>query len=402
MAIILKEEFYSAVSQNVCDSVCCSFQFAKKIGINIFLIGGIVRDLILKKPVKDIDIAVQGDAIEFSELLKKECDCEIIAIQEKLRTTKVKFQNGVVIDFASTREEKYIQSGVLPEAYNFGCELEKDVRRRDFTINTLALNSDFELVDYYDGYSDIQNKKIRILHKNSFIDDPSRIIRALKFSERFDFVIENETLCLMQNYLEEVNSSMPLERIKGELKQYFEIDKKGLYERFVSSNAYKLISDNPVKKYDEDRLNELLDYDLFVKEERWFIDIIMLILNSDYAIDRLNLNSCEKKILKESREVMKKPCLKDKVAVYNLFNEMNGISIAIYYVLTLNPMVKTFLEVLRDVKLLITGKDLIELGLLPSPYFNKIFNAVLKEKLDGKLKTKEEELKFLQKYIGKR
>lgn len=400
MIISLENEFNEAISVEFKLAVQTSFSVAQKYGFEIFLIGGIVRDLILKNPLKDIDIAVQGDAVDFAKILEKE-GFKILNIQENLRTAKVEFPNKVVIDFASTREENYIQSGVLPVAYNFGCTLEKDVQRRDFSINTLAMNSNYELVDYCSGYDDLANKKIRILHEKSFIDDPSRIIRTLKFKERFDFGIEDNTFKLLQEYLNDVNSDMPLERIKSELKQYFEIKKEGLYERFISSNAYKLISDNPIKEFDESTLAKLSEYELYDESEKWFLYIILLIVNSDFAIDRLNMNSFEKKILKETRCLLQKEIIEDKVAVYNLFNDLTGLSIAIYYVLTQNKMVKMFLDALKDIKILINGKDLIDLGLLPSSYFNKLFDVVLKEKLDGKLKTKEEEINFVKQFIEK-
>ena len=403
MVIFLKNEFENLVDIDFRDAVLMASSLAEKFGIDIFLIGGIVRDLIMNNQIKDVDIAVQADAVEFAQKLEGDFGCEILNIQENLRTAKVKFSNGVVIDFASTREEKYTESGVLPVAYNFGCDLEKDVRRRDFTINTLALKltgeDKYSLVDYFNGYDDIQNKKIRILHEKSFIDDPSRIIRALKFKERFDFELELQTSNLMQEYLQNINDNMPLERIKGELRQYFEIKKDGLYEKIITSNAYKLVSDNPVLEFDENRLKDLYKYDLFNEEESWFIYIMLLIFNSNYATERLNMTSFEKKILKEVRDLMKKKPINDKVAVYNLFKSQEDLSICVYYVVTANPWVKVFLEALRDIKILITGKDLIDLGFLPSPYFNKLFDVVLKEKLDGKLKTKEEEIAFLKKYI---
>ena len=403
MVICLKEKFDSLISEAFADAILCASTAADEICVNIFLIGGIVRDLIMNNSIKDVDIAVQADAIQFGTFLEEKFGCEVVSVQENLRTSKVKFPNGVVIDFASTREERYTESGVLPVAFNFGCELEKDVKRRDFTINTLALKlsgeNKFSLVDYFNGYDDIQNGQIKILHEKSFIDDPSRIIRALKFKERFDFEIEEKTSNLMQEYLQNINDKMPLERVKGELRQYFEIKKEGLYSRFIESSAYNLISNNPIMEIDEDRFKALYEYNLFDENEKWFIYIVLLILNSDYAVERLNLTAFEKKVLKEVRELIKKSPNKDKVSVYNLFKNLTDTSICVYYIATGSSLVELFLGALRDIKVLITGNDLIKLGFLPSPYFNKLFDAVLKEKLDGKLKTKEEEIEFLKKYI---
>ena len=107
MSIYLDKEYNNAISADYRRALTAAITVAQTIGIDIFLIGGVVRDLILDNPIKDIDIAVQGDAINFAHELLKAVPCEIVNIQENLRTVKVKFQSNVVIDFASTRQEKY-------------------------------------------------------------------------------------------------------------------------------------------------------------------------------------------------------------------------------------------------------------------------------------------------------
>lgn len=396
MVISLKSEFDSLISADVKSAIMAASKVAENHNIKIYLIGGIVRDLILANDIKDVDISVEYDAIEYAKLLVEETECEIISTQENLRTAKVKFSNGIEIDFASTREEKYTKSGVLPVAYNFGCELSKDVKRRDFTINTLALSltgkEKFSLVDYLGGYEDIQNKKIRIIHNNSFIDDPSRIIRALKFKVRFDFEIEEQTFSLMQDYLNNVDTTMPLERIKGELKQYFSIQKKGIYEYLITTNAYKLIADNPIKKIDDNRIQ--------YEDDLWFIYIALLLVNSNYD-ERLNLSASEKKVLLEVKEMLEMKLPVSNIEVYNSYSNKNDISLRIYYLISQEKTLQRFLTALKQIKVLITGKELIELGFIPSPYFNELFEKVLKEKLDGKLQTKEDELEFVKQFIKK-
>ena len=396
MAISLNLQFEELISAEYKSAILSASQIAEKYSVKIYLIGGIVRDLILKNKIKDVDIAVEADAIEFAKLLEKEADCEIIAIQENLRTAKVKFENDVEIDFASTREESYTKSGVLPTAHNFGCALEKDVKRRDFTINTLALKltgeDKFSLVDYFDGYSDIQNKKIRILHDKSFIDDPSRIIRALKFKIRFDFELEEKTEVLMQDYLNNVDKKMPLERIKGELKQYFSNSKQGLYKYLIETNAYKLISNNPIKDIDET---------VFQNEDNlWFIYFALLLVNCEYD-ERLNMTSGEKKIISEVKELINSKTPTSNLEIYNKYIDKNDISLTLYYAISKDKTVEKFLNALKQIKVLITGKDLIELGFIPSAYFNELFEKILKEKLDGKIQTREEELEFVKQFIKK-
>ncbi len=407
MSLFLKEEFNSFLPAEYKSAIIDSAQIAEKYGIKIYLIGGIVRDLILKNPIKDIDITVESDAIDFCRLLEKECNCKIISIQENLRTAKVKFENNIEIDFASTREEKYQTGGVLPSAHNFGCKLEQDVKRRDFTINTLALdltgNNKYMFVDYYNGFEDIKNKKIKILHDKSFIDDPSRIIRALKFQIRFDFEFEAKTKNLMDNYLKNIDKSIPLERIKNELRQYFSIKKDNLYKNIIETKAYKLITNNPITEFNSKALNNIASYNLFNQEDLWFIYIILLLVNEPLLEERLNMTAFEKKVITEVKELLKNAPLdiNDKKLIYNTFENKIDLSIAAYYSITEDKSVKKFLDALKQIKVLITGNDLINLGFIPSPYFNELFEKILTEKLDGKLTTKEEELTFVKQFIKK-
>jgi tRNA nucleotidyltransferase/poly(A) polymerase len=400
MSVSLIQEFNNLLSEEYKEAINAAAGIARLHNIKIYLIGGIVRDLIMQNAIKDIDITVETNAIDFCKILEKEADFKLLAIQDNLKTAKMIYKNGTEIDFASTREEKYDKSGNLPVAYNFGCNLKDDVKRRDFTINTLAVSlseqDKYTLTDYYDGYNDIINRQIRILHENSFIDDPSRIIRALKFKQRFDFDIENNTFSLMHKYLKNVNNTMPLERIKGELKQYFSIDNDSLYNYIIETEAYKLISDNAILNFNTDYYNEIISYNLFNNENKWLIFFILLIFKSDFATERLNLNSEEKAAISDLKELYYSKIKNDNYDIYKAFNKKSNMAIAAYYIITGSIYVKKFLSELKDIKVVINGDDLIKLGLKPSPLFNEIFDKILKEKLDGKLSSKEEEINFVK------
>ena len=150
-----------------------------------------MRDLLLGREIFDVDITVEGDAIELAEFLETKTSAKILQTQPELRTAKIRFENGVEIDFASTRTEAYPKKGHLPVLVKTGCGLMEDALRRDFTINAMAasLNSENfgEIIDNTGGLEDLEKKQLRILHKGSFIDDPTRIIRGLKFAVRFGF-----------------------------------------------------------------------------------------------------------------------------------------------------------------------------------------------------------------------
>lgn len=401
MLNFLDKEFNTLLSENFKSAIMLSASAADDLGVQIFLIGGIVRDLLLDNSIKDIDIAVQGDAVEFAEFLVNKFSSKVIAVQENLRTAKVEFPSGVIIDFASTRQERYENSGVLPIAYNFGCSIEDDIKRRDFTINTLALGLNksqrFKLIDFCGGYDDIINKKIRILHNKSFIDDPSRIVRALKFKIRFGFDIDNNTYTLMQSYLENINEAMPLERIKNELRQYFNIKKENIYEYLIETGSYKLICDNPIKNVQFDRLKLDVIKNLFDKDDLWVIYLSLLLVNSNYNVQRLNLSSFEQKIINEVKNLIINKPSSDNFEIYNSFFKVNKISLVVYFLITRDKNIEKYITKLKDIKVLITGDDLISLGFKPSQKFTLYFEKILREKLNGKLKTKAEEIEFIKK-----
>jgi len=208
---------------------------------NLYYVGGIVRDSFLGIKSLDTDLCFQGNAIDFATENFKQY---IVKINQSFGTVKI-IINGNEVDIASTREESYPRPGHLPVIHNIGCILERDLFRRDFTINAMAKNTlTGDLYDPFDGKTDIKSKLIRVLHKNSFIDDPTRIIRALKFSGRFGFDIEPETKQLQEEYLSNINYDMSYHRLKKELIETFNINSGEIFNTFVKNKIYKLLGDN--------------------------------------------------------------------------------------------------------------------------------------------------------------
>lgn len=207
---------------------------------NLYYVGGYVRDKILGIQSKDIDYCYEGDALEFAS----SNNLDVVKSNNELRTVRVK-TDGCELDIASTRCEVYDKKGHLPKLLKYGCPLQEDLLRRDFTINAMAIRTtDNEIIDFYNGQNDIENKLLRILHDNSFIDDPTRIVRGLKFSVRFGFMLEEHTKMLQDEYLSNINYDMSYFRLKKELVDAFSLNKKEVYEKFVSQKIYKLLGKN--------------------------------------------------------------------------------------------------------------------------------------------------------------
>lgn len=149
----------------------------------IYIVGGIVRDLLMENQIKDIDFLIEGSAIEFAKV----SGLKINSIHEAFDTVKVEVL-GQEIDIASTRIEKYDFMGTLPNVLKTGVKIEEDLKRRDFTVNSIAYNlGTNQIIDPFQGQNDINNKVLKILHDKSFLDDPTRILRGLDFKHRFDF-----------------------------------------------------------------------------------------------------------------------------------------------------------------------------------------------------------------------
>ena len=166
--------------------------------LQLFLVGGIVRDLLLGQTNLDLDLVVEGDAIE----LAKEFAAKVggkLTVHTMFNTAKVTVDNWT-IDFTMARTETYTKPGALPVVKSGS--LKTDLFRRDFTVNAMAIGLSTvnygDLIDLYDGVKDLNDKKIRVLHDKSFIDDATRIWRAIRYEQRLGFKIERETLKLLK------------------------------------------------------------------------------------------------------------------------------------------------------------------------------------------------------------
>lgn len=209
---------------------------------NLYYIGGVVRDELLGVQSFDTDLCYEGNAIEYAN----NQNLNIIKTNPDFGTVRVMI-GGKEIDIASTRTETYPKLGHLPKVENIGCPLNQDLKRRDFTINAIAKRTtDGEIIDCFGGLEDIKNKKLRILHENSFADDPTRIIRGLKFSVRFNFELDAKTKKLQNEYLSNINYDMSYHRIRKELVETFSLNKAEAYDKFVEQGIYKLLGDKVV------------------------------------------------------------------------------------------------------------------------------------------------------------
>lgn len=354
---------------------------------NLFFIGGIVRDELIGTKNFDIDITYAGNAIEFAKTIP---DAEILQVNEPFGTVRIKL-DGEEIDIASTRYETYPQKGHLPFVENIGCSLKEDILRRDFTINAMAKNTlTSEIIDYTTGLEDIKNKKLRVLHDNSFIDDPTRIVRGLKFSVRFGFELDEHTKKLQDEYLKNINYDMSYKRLKKELIETFNLNSNKAFEKFVNEKIYKLIAPQ------EFNLPKINLEKLITQHNPNYPWIIYIGLLPD--ISNLPLTKQEKKIVEDFQNLKHKTFNSD-FEIYKTFTNLNPESIIMYA--TIAPKItEKYFDKLQNIKLEITGAQLQELGISPSEEYQKCFDFILTHKIENPQITKPEEIQLAKKYFN--
>ena len=418
---------------------------------NLFYIGGVVRDEILGRKSLDVDITYVGDAIEYCRKMdsveiiqenpdfgtvrvKVDCYPEVLAelfeypasydSQARQRCKqgshndeilRVAQNDNIMVDIASTRSESYPHKGHLPVVDKIGCSLKTDVMRRDFTINALAKNTlTGEIVDYTGGLEDLKNKKIRVLHDESFIDDPTRIIRALKFSVRFGFELEEHTRKLQEEYLNNINYDMSYKRVKKELIETFnphchfealaeesydckilrfaqdDINYQLAFEKFINEGIYKLVTEREVKLPNVNVENLINDYSTSQSLNHSTMWLVYVGVLKD--LSRLPLSRAEQKILDD----VPTHKLETDFELYKAFENACIETVLLYAVLYDEKGARRYLDDLRNIKISVTGKDLQKLGIKPSPKYQEIFDEILKAKLKTPQMSHAEEIELIK------
>ncbi|MDD4954225.1 MAG: CCA tRNA nucleotidyltransferase [Candidatus Omnitrophica bacterium] len=408
-------------------------QICARQGMSAYLVGGFVRDLLLGVKNLDLDIAVEGDGIKFAENLAELTRGKIIR-HKRFGTATIITPGGSSvfagrkIDIASARSESYPQAAHLPVTRPGS--LKDDLYRRDFTINAMAISlspgSSCELLDFFGGQADLKKKNIRVLHRLSFIDDPTRILRAVRFEQRFAFKIEPETL----EYLKEAVKMKMLEKVQP--------------QRTRDDLILVLKEDKPIREIK--RLQELANFSFLSprlslakkeflllnsieKEINWFkknftrrrpLDTWLLYLMG--LLDSLGAGQIrsickkfafrkgdQKRILgvREEAHALIKELSKNKVKPSRIYGLLEPLSYEAVIMLKakykdrlVQKRIADFFEVYNGMQISVSGKDLQKLGASPGPQYRKIFTAVLDARLNGAVKTRGDEMRLIKRLLG--
>ena len=401
---------------------------ADAMGFPAYLVGGIARDLLLDIPNADVDVVVEGDAIALAERFGAPRGCHVTT-HERFGTAVLRFPDGTKIDAATARTEYYDRPAALPIVE--ASSLKLDLFRRDFTINTLVVSlapkAFGQLLDFFGAYRDLREGTVRVLHNLSFIEDPTRILRAVRFEKRFGFTIGRQTSRLMAKAVQ----LRVLERLAGprlftELRiQLEEAEPVPALVRLAELGVLEQV--HPALKMTR-RVRAVLDETVEVLSwwklaalpvpcEFWRVHLYALIalLRSEEAAsfcERLGLTGARRaRVLRDKEDaeralarLSRRPRLTPSV----VYRALEGLSIEA----RLLAMAKTYREPTRraiaaslardaEAKPLIAGRDLKALGVPPGPLYGEVLARVLDARLDGKVRTKAEELALARRMLRK-
>lgn len=405
--------------------------YAQQQDLAMYMVGGVVRDILLNRTNLDIDFVIEGDAIQFAETLVKQFGGTVHSHQP-FGTAKWIFDDSVAdslnlslndlpyhIDFATARFEYYEQPTALPTVYNSGIKL--DLQRRDFTINTLAIQLSpklqmWRILDFYNGMKDLDAKRIRVLHSLSFVDDPTRILRAVRFSERLGFTIEARTADLIQSALPMLKR-ITGERIQHEIELILQEDKPEnslirLQELGILEAMHSEFQINTnLRQYFEQCRTQSVPWESKpnnIVYQYWHLLMVGIPIKDIKAIcyqlgigRTLSDSIIATATLIRDESSIFDPAQKPSQITQSLerFPEIALRTLWIVADTEIQETVKKFMTVWRHQKATVNGNDLKQLGLRPGPQYKRILEQLRGAWIDNDITNEIQEQYYLQDLI---
>lgn len=417
----LKEKY----PEDIIEMLSLCGEVAGALGYGLYMVGGAVRDLVMGKENLDIDLVVEGDAIVFSKELALRHEIKIRS-HERFGTAHLIFPGEVHIDVAGARTEHYESPAALPKVES--SSIKKDLQRRDFTINTLALKlnpGDFGLLlDFFGARRDIEEKTIRVLHDLSFVEDPTRAFRAVRFAVRFGFKLSRHTEELLKSALRmNLFRKLSGSRLYEELMLIFsETEPVESIKKLSGYGLLKVI--HPALRLDGGLLSVLnAAHDSLLWFELSFMEglpdrprIYLMALLSGLTeeergktLARLDVSlGARRKISEDFADAKKALTARippgDTALLYDALHgaSLEGLLLAMAATRESErkKQITRYLLELRKLKTELTGSDLIGMGFAPGPAFSRILGELLREKVRGALKSREDEMNYVRTHFS--
>ncbi len=404
-------------------------QVAEEMGFSAYLVGGSVRDLFLRHDNLDLDVVIEGDGGAFVKRFAQGRDDLKVRIHKKFNTGKLIWDDGLIIDVATARLEYYKSPAALPTVELSSIKL--DLYRRDFTINTLAVRLNpkqfGQLLDFFDGMRDLKEKSIRVLHNLSFVEDPTRVFRAVRFEQRFGFRIGKLTEGLIKNAIKiDAFRRLSGNRLLGELVQI--LDEERALDCIKRLMELKLLREfHPNLKLETKDLGlwqEMQDalawYQLSFLDRplrQWVLYFLALVDGLDnqeleQMCARLNLAPKLKNEIISMRQAARdalNQLQRTPPAASTVYRLLNGLKPAYQlYIMAkttrewVKRAVSQYLTTLSQVKPELTGADLKAMGFEPGPIFKQILDRLLAARLDGEVIDRHGEEALVRAEFGQR
>ncbi|MBI4531846.1 MAG: CCA tRNA nucleotidyltransferase [Candidatus Latescibacteria bacterium] len=386
----------------------------------VYAVGGVPRDVLLGRPTFDLDVVVEGDGIAFAERLVAEWGGRVVP-HKRFKTAIVACPDGRKVDVATARRERYEYPAALPVVEPSA--LTQDLYRRDFTINSMAVQLNHDrygrLSDFFGGRRDLTLGIIRVLHTLSFIEDPTRILRAVRFEQRYGFRVDSETEHLLNSAVEaRILEQVPGQRLRDEillilkeddpLPALLRLDRFGVFQAI--SSQWTIERERLTSLFRE--IHRTIDwFDLLYPGQRvegWILYLLGVVeetpANGRMSIcRRLNFHKQAMEAVRivamEGERIEEHLATQDDLRPSRIYRMLSHVPPDV----TLFLMARTTHEVVRRrislyfdrlqvVRTAISGDDLRQMGIPQGPIYRKILGEVLASRLDGQVQSKEEEL----------
>ena len=402
---------------------------ASSMGYNIYLVGGIVRDMILRISNLDVDLVVEGDGIAFARAFSRSIGARYAA-HEKYKTAVITLPEGNHIDVATARLEYYKTPGAFPIVEQSTLKL--DLYRRDFTVNTMAVSLSpqrfGELIDFFGGQRDIKEKRVRVLHAMSFVEDPSRIIRAVRFEQRYGFALGKQTSSLVHAAVRSgLLRSVPGRRISYEIRQILSEDHpirgmERLRELGVLNAVHPGLAFGPqVRDYFVRVKETLLWFNMLFTHEAyrpWFVYLLALV---DQMKPRKIIEICHRLGLtdEEVRAILSSQAkahavLRDLVSVRpvtpsEVVKILEGVRLEeILFAMSktrspeVKEMISAYITTWRSYKPPISGRDLLAMGFEKGKFLGDTLKLIRDKGLNGEIRDFSEATAFAARRLSER
>lgn len=423
----LTELFNKRLPKNMQHLLYMVGKVADREGMRVYAVGGFIRDLLLGRPSQDLDLVVEPDAIslarKLTEVLRGSLRCH-----EQFGTANLLLPDGSRLDLVTARQEFYARPAALPEVEQ--ASLKSDLFRRDFTINTLAasLNAPTfgKLYDFYQGLQDLERGVIRVLYNLSFVEDPLRLLRAVRFEQRFQFVLEETTMGLLENAVQtRVLEKVSRERIYEELELALAEEKAPeiIARYFELGLGPSVFPGAPFNEQAGKRLlaaREMMRWagrnwkDAAVRPSVMYLSALLLDMpfqEARHLCRRLRLPRDEREgvlaVVENTGRLLQAFLAKPHTTPGEIYEALHNQPVETLLMLQVQSSdsrvweyTTLYWENLRLQKSSISGHDLVEMGYVPGPRFQEVLRAVQAARLNGEVATREEELELIKRLFA--